>query len=64
VLALMNACTKHIDLRYHHVRDAIETSLISLSYVRTNKQVADALTKVLPHVKLKHFRHLMGLCST
>jgi hypothetical protein len=19
---------------------------------------------VLPHVKLKHFRHLMGLCST
>jgi hypothetical protein len=58
---LMNARTKHIDLRYHYVRDAVDTGLISLSYVHTNEQIADTLTKALPHVKLEHFRRLMGL---
>jgi hypothetical protein len=57
----MNARTKHINLCYHYVHDAIETGLISLSYVHTNEQVADALTKALPRVKLEHFRRLMGL---
>jgi hypothetical protein len=33
---LMNARTKHIDLRYHYVRDAIESGRISLSYVHTS----------------------------
>jgi hypothetical protein len=58
---LMNARTKHIDLRYHYVHDTIETGLISLSYVHTNDQVADALTKALPRVKLERFRGRMGL---
>jgi hypothetical protein len=57
----MNARTKHIDLRYHYVRDAIESGRISLSYVHTNDQVADALTKALPRVKLERFRGRMGL---
>jgi hypothetical protein len=58
---LMNARMKHIDLRYHYIRDAIENGTISLSYVHTNEQVADALTKALPCAKLEHFRRLMGL---
>jgi hypothetical protein len=60
---LMNARTKHIDLRYHYIRDATENGTISLSYVHTNEQIADALTKALPRVKLEHFRRLMGLRS-
>jgi hypothetical protein len=59
---LMNARTKHIDLRYHYVCDTIETGLISLSYVHTNEQVANALTKVLPCVKLEHLALLEGEC--
>jgi hypothetical protein len=60
---LMNARTKHIDLRYHYIRDATENGTISLLYVHTNEQIADALTKALPRVKLEHFRRLMGLRS-
>jgi hypothetical protein len=58
---LMSARMKHIDLRYHCVCDAIESSRISLSYIHTNDQVADVLTKVLPCVKLERFRGCMGL---
>ena len=58
---VMNARTKHIDIRYHYVREAIENDIISLSYLHTNDQVADVLTKALPRVKLEYFRHLMGL---
>jgi hypothetical protein len=57
----MNVRTKHIDLRYHYVRDTIKSGRISLFYVHTNDQVTDALNKVLPRVKLEHFRGRMGL---
>lgn len=37
--------TKHIDIRLHHVRDQVETRVICLKYIHTDKQVADSLTK-------------------
>jgi hypothetical protein len=42
---------KHIDVRYHVTREAIERGEIILEYISTEDQVADALTKNLGQVK-------------
>jgi hypothetical protein len=37
--------TKHIDLRYHFIREAVEDGKIIVKYVPTNDNVSDVLTK-------------------
>jgi hypothetical protein len=37
--------TKHIDIKYHFIRDDIKNKLIKLEWVTTDEQVADILTK-------------------
>ena len=39
--------TKHIDLRYHHVRDLIETKTMRPNYINTKINPADMLTKFI-----------------
>ncbi|KAJ3520203.1 hypothetical protein NMY22_g12854 [Coprinellus aureogranulatus] len=58
-----HARTKHIDIRYHFIRYAIEDGKIVLIYCPTADMTADILTKALPSVKAKHFAASMGLRS-
>lgn len=53
--------TKHIDIRHHHIRDHIRHGLIELSYVRTENQVADSLTKAVTGEKTATCASGMGL---
>jgi transposase InsO family protein len=39
---------KHIDIKFHYVKDAVKRRCIEISYVPTNRQIADILTKALP----------------
>lgn len=50
--AVFHARSKHIDLRYHFVRDVIKNNEFSLEYLPTEKMIADVLTK--PLCKPKH----------
>ena len=56
---MMSGKSKHIDVRFHVVRDAAANGLIRLEYVRTSEMTADILTKALP--KELHQRHVKGL---
>lgn len=44
--------TKHIDIRYHFIREKLNNSVVSLEYLQTELMTADILTKALP--KCKH----------
>lgn len=55
--------TKHIDTKYHHVKDEVSNKTVELIYVPTDKNVADVLTKPLGKNKLKQFREMMGFTS-
>jgi hypothetical protein len=39
--------TKHIDIRYHFIRDHLHKRDIDLQYVETSKNIADILTKAV-----------------
>lgn len=45
--------TRHIRLKYHHVKDLKEKGLIQLEYVPSNKNLADFLMKSVSGSKIK-----------
>ncbi|KAG6531657.1 hypothetical protein ZIOFF_005473 [Zingiber officinale] len=53
--------SKHIDTRFHFIRECIEKGQIVVEFVNTGEQRADALTKALPGVKLAAMRQLLGI---
>ena len=53
--------TKHIDLRYHFIREAVQDNKISVSYIPTNENIADVLTKPLAKSKFQGFVEMLGL---
>ena len=40
--------SKHIEIRYHFIRDWVQRGAVQLQYISTDDQVADILTKALP----------------
>lgn len=53
--------TKHIDIKYHFVREQVLSNAIKLKYCPTNDMIADVLTKGLSFDKFVHMRDSLGL---
>ena len=53
--------SKHIDVRYHWIRDVLDKRLMHLDKVHTDDNGADMLTKSLPRKKLELCRSKAGL---
>lgn len=47
--------SKHIDITYHFIREAILDKKVDLIYINTKKQLADGFTKGLDNIKQKNF---------
>lgn len=45
---------KHIDLKYHFIRDKIKNRVVILRYIQSNEQVADICTKPLHKLKFEN----------
>ena len=56
-----HAQTKHIDIRYHYIREAIENNNIMLEYCPTEQQTADIFTKGLTKERFQKSRSMMGI---
>nr|GEX01510.1 retrovirus-related Pol polyprotein from transposon TNT 1-94 [Tanacetum cinerariifolium] len=46
--------TKHIDVRYHFIKEKVEKGVVELFIVRTEYQLADLFTKALPEERFKY----------
>jgi len=53
--------TKHIDVRFHYMRDLIEQKQIDVVWVPTDENSADIFTKNLGYIKFEKFRSMLGL---
>ena len=53
--------TKHIEVRYHFIRNCVEENKVMLKYVRTDDQLADLFTKLLGITKFLEFREKICL---
>lgn len=55
--------SKHIDIKYHFVRDCVNRGTISIKYLSTHDMPADALTKSIGSTKLDKCKTIMGLLN-
>jgi hypothetical protein len=53
--------TKHINIRYHFIRHAIQDNLIHVDYVPMDDMAMDMLTKAHPQHKVLHLNEMVGL---
>ncbi|CAG9137777.1 unnamed protein product [Plutella xylostella] len=60
---IYHARSKHIDVRYHFVRERISNNQVTIRYKNTEDMVADVLTKGLPRPKHQFFSNALGLRS-
>ena len=53
--------TKHIDTKFHFIRELVKNGEIVLQHCRTEDQLADILTKALAKKSFDHFRKCLGM---
>jgi hypothetical protein len=53
--------SRHIDIRHHFVREKVADESIEVSFVPTEEQVADGMTKAVCNVKNQTHKKKMGL---
>ena len=49
--------SKHIEIKYHYIRDMVQRGVVKLQYVVTYEHIAD----VLARVKFEYFRENLGV---
>nr|GEZ10511.1 ribonuclease H-like domain-containing protein [Tanacetum cinerariifolium] len=55
--------TKHIDVRYHFIKDHVKKGTIELYFVGTEYQLADLFTKSLPEARYMFLVEKLGMMS-
>lgn len=52
---------KHINNKYHYIRNFVQDGVVKLQYIPTDEQVTDVLTKYLLSKEFEYFRSILGL---
>jgi len=55
---------KHIDVRWHWLRECVEKKVFKIEHIRTNEMPADILTKALSRAKVETGHRMLGLTRT
>lgn len=55
--------TKHIDIKFHHIRECVENKYIVVKYVCSEDQLADIFTKALARDKFRSIRASLNIIS-
>ncbi|XP_056165613.1 secreted RxLR effector protein 161-like [Syzygium oleosum] len=60
---VLHGMSKHIDVKYHFLRDLMKDKVIELVFCRSEDQLADLFTKPLKLSAYQKLRKLLGVCS-
>lgn len=53
--------SKHIEMRYHFIRDMVQRGAMRLQYIPMDEKIEDVLTKPLSSTKVTYFRDKLGM---
>ncbi|GJV88435.1 retrovirus-related pol polyprotein from transposon TNT 1-94 [Tanacetum coccineum] len=59
--AMFHKRTKHINVRYHFIREIVKSKEIEVAKIGTKDNAADAFTKVVPGPKFKYCMEILGI---
>ena len=60
---IQHSRTKHIDIRYHFLKDNVHKSKIELIFVPSPEEIADVFTKAVDEKDFNHFFKLLGILN-
>ena len=60
---MYDARKKHIDVRYHWIREKVENESFHGKKIHTSENLADMLTKIIPKDKFELCKELVGMRS-
>jgi hypothetical protein len=55
--------SKHIEVKYHYIRECVEKGKIVLEQISTRDQLADIMTKSLGRVLFQELRDRIGIVN-
>lgn len=55
--------TKHVDVKFHFLREQVVLRSIDIQYLPTQQQIADIMTKALPPDQFRRLRDLLTLTT-
>jgi hypothetical protein len=58
---VFHACTKHIEVDYHFVRERVARKALDIQFISTHDQLADVLTKPLATPLFVKFRNNLNM---
>jgi dihydroorotase len=58
---VFNERSKHIDTRFHYIRECIEDGKVVVEHIGTANQLADILTKSLGRIQFQDLRASIGI---
>lgn len=61
---VLHSKTKHIEIKYHVVREKVAEKEVRLEYISTKEQIADIFIKPLPKDTFVYLRGMIGVMST
>jgi hypothetical protein len=61
---VLHGRSKHIDVKYHFLRDLTNDGVINLIYCKSEDQIADILTKPLKFSAFQKLKKLLGVCTS
>ena len=60
---VMHGRSKHIDVRFHFLRDLVKDGVIELEFCGTKEQIADVMNKPLKLEQFQKLRQMLGICE-
>jgi hypothetical protein len=52
--------SKHIEIKYHYIRDMLQRKAIHMQYLPTHEQIANIFTKPLADTKFEYFHEKLA----
>ena len=53
--------SKHIDVKFHFLRDCVDEGQIVIEFVETGRQLTDVITKPLGRLRLTELKEMIGM---
>ena len=53
--------SKHIEIKYHYIRDMVQRGAVKLQYVAMEEHIVDLLMNPLSRVNFEYFKEKLGV---